>query len=114
MTDGAKIHCCRLSVAANMQELQHLGHHDPFSTQVGQRVEKFCANICRALQQEGLSPEERQKAEARRVAEASAIAKKQKSNSVQTRKNVEGRLRRRSVGATRTNVTDEKPKTGAD
>jgi TIR domain len=31
------------------------------------RVEKFCANICRALEQEWLSPEERREAEAQRA-----------------------------------------------
>jgi len=49
---------------------QNLRQLDPSSTEVALRVEKFCANICRALQQELLSPEERQQAEARRVAEA--------------------------------------------
>jgi hypothetical protein len=43
---------------------------DPSSTEVALRVEKFCTNICRALEQEWLSPEERREAEARRAAEA--------------------------------------------
>jgi len=52
------------------EEWQSLRQLDPSSTEVALRVEKFCANICRALQQEWLSPEERQQAEAQRVAEA--------------------------------------------
>jgi hypothetical protein len=51
------------------EQWQSLRHLDASSTEVGQRVEIFCANICRALQQEWLSPEERQQAEARRAAE---------------------------------------------
>jgi TPR repeat protein len=51
------------------EQWQNLRHLDASSTEVALRVEKFCANICRALQQEWLSPEERQQAEARRVAE---------------------------------------------
>src|SRR5262249_8072004 len=47
------------------EEWQNLRHLDASSTEVAQRVKKFCANICRALQQEWLSPEERQQAEAR-------------------------------------------------
>jgi hypothetical protein len=49
---------------------QNLRQLDPSSTEVALRVEKFCANICGALQQEWLSPEERRGAEARREAEA--------------------------------------------
>src|SRR5262249_38299159 len=56
-----------LSIIGSRQyeEWQHLRHLDAFSTEVAQRVEKFCANICRALEQEWLSPAERQQAEAR-------------------------------------------------
>src|SRR6516165_6325757 len=56
-----------LSIIGSRQyeEWQNLRHLDASSTEVAQRVEKFCANICRALQQEWLSPEERQQAEAR-------------------------------------------------
>ena len=45
-------------------------HLDASSTEVALRIEKFCTNICRALQQEWLSPEERQQAEARPIADA--------------------------------------------
>ena len=61
-----------LSIISSRQyvEWQNLRHLDPSSTEVALRVKKFCANICRALQEEWLSPEERQQAEAGRVAEA--------------------------------------------
>jgi len=51
------------------EQRQDLRHLDASSTEVALRVEKFCANICRALQQPWLSPQERQEAEARRAAE---------------------------------------------
>ena len=51
------------------EQWQDLRHLDASSTEVALRVEKFCANICRALQQPWLSPQERQEAEARRAAE---------------------------------------------
>src|SRR6516162_9025488 len=44
------------------EQWQTLRQLDPSSTEVALRVEKFCANICRALQQEWLSPEERREA----------------------------------------------------
>jgi hypothetical protein len=61
-----------LSIIGSRQyeEWQNLRQLDPSSTEVALRVEKFCANICRALQQEWLSPEERREAEARRAAGA--------------------------------------------
>jgi TIR domain len=52
------------------EDWQNLRHLDASSSEVALRVEKFCANICRALEQPWLSPEERQQAEARRLAEA--------------------------------------------
>jgi TIR domain len=60
-----------LSIIGSRQyeQWQNLRQLDPSSTEVALRVEKFCANICGALQQDWLSPEERQQAEARRVAE---------------------------------------------
>src|SRR5262245_12026288 len=60
-----------LSIIGSRQyeEWQNLRHLDPSSTEVALRVEKFCANICKALQQPWLSPQERQEAEARRVTE---------------------------------------------
>jgi hypothetical protein len=51
------------------EEWQNLRQLDPSSTEVALRIEKFCTNICRALEQEWLSPEERQQAEARRIAD---------------------------------------------
>jgi TIR domain len=51
------------------EEWQNLRHLDASSTEVALRIEEFCANICRALEQEWLSPEERQQAEVQRVAE---------------------------------------------
>src|SRR5215510_16620437 len=53
------------------EDWQNLRHLDASSNEVvALRVEKFCVNICRALEQEWLSPEERREAEARRAAEA--------------------------------------------
>ena len=51
------------------EQWQNLRQLDPSSTEVALRVEKFCANIRRALEQEWLSPKERREAEARRAAE---------------------------------------------
>jgi TPR repeat protein len=51
------------------EQWQNLRHLDPSSTEVALRVEKLCENICKALEQPWLSPQERQQAEARRVAE---------------------------------------------
>src|SRR5215831_8943443 len=51
------------------EQWQNLRQLDPSSTEVALRVEKFCANICRALEQPWLSPQERREAEARRAAE---------------------------------------------
>src|SRR5262245_2601133 len=61
-----------LSIIGSRQyeKWQNLRHLDASSTEVAQQVEKFCENICRALQQPWLSPEERREAEARRLAEA--------------------------------------------
>jgi TIR domain len=53
------------------EDWQNLRHLDASSSEVvALRVQTFCTNICRALEQEWLSPEERREAEARRVAEA--------------------------------------------
>jgi TPR repeat protein len=51
------------------EQWQNLRHLDPSSAEVALRVEKLCENICKALQQPWLSPQERQQAEARRLAE---------------------------------------------
>jgi hypothetical protein len=61
-----------LSIVGSRQyeDWQNLRHLDASSSEVvALRVQTFCANICKALEQEWLSPEERQQAEARRVAE---------------------------------------------
>jgi formylglycine-generating enzyme required for sulfatase activity len=51
------------------EQWQNLRHLDASSTEVALRIEKLCENISKALQQPWLSPQERQEAEARRVAE---------------------------------------------
>src|SRR5262249_25021598 len=53
-----------LSIVGSRQyeDWQNLRHFDASSNEaVAQRVAQFCANICRALQQEWLSPEERRR-----------------------------------------------------
>ena len=80
-----------LSVVGSRQyeDWQNLRHLDASSSEVvALRVQTFCANICKALEQEWLSPEERQQAEARRIAEAERIADKKKPIKQQMRKNV--------------------------
>src|SRR5262245_3032763 len=53
------------------EDWQNLRHLDASSNEVvALRVQRFCANICRALQQPWLSPEQRQEAGDRRAAEA--------------------------------------------
>src|SRR5262245_7201877 len=90
-----------LSIIGSRQyeEWQGLRHLDPSSTEVGLRVEKFCANICRALEQEWLSPEERREAEARRVAEAERRQQeaevKQRAAEEERRRKAEAEERRR-------------------
>ena len=51
------------------EQWQSLRHLDPTSTEVALRVEKLCENITKALQQPWSSPQERQQAEAQRLAE---------------------------------------------
>jgi predicted metalloprotease len=51
------------------EKWHNLRHLDPSSTDVALRVEKLCENICKALHQPWLSPQERQEAEARQRAE---------------------------------------------
>jgi tetratricopeptide (TPR) repeat protein len=60
-----------LSIIGSRQyeQWQNLRQLDPSSTEVALRVEKFCANICGALQQPWLSPQERREAEARQQVE---------------------------------------------
>jgi hypothetical protein len=80
-------------------EWQNLRHLDASSTEVALRVEKFCANICRALQQPWSSPEERQEAEAQRVAEAERRRQeaeiKQRADQEERRRKAEAEERRR-------------------
>jgi cobaltochelatase CobT len=98
-----------LSIIGSRQyeDWQHLRHLDPSSTEVALRIEKFCANICRALQQSGYRRKNAERPKLVEQLRLSAVGnKKPKSNSGQTRKNVEGRLRQRNVGATRRNVAD--------
>jgi hypothetical protein len=47
------------------EDWQHLRQLDPSSTEFALRIEKFCANISRAMQQPWLSPQARQAAAAR-------------------------------------------------
>jgi hypothetical protein len=82
------------------EEWQNLRQLDPSSTEVALRVEKFCANICRALEQEWLSPEERREAEARRVAEAERRRQqeaeiKQRADEEERRRKADAEKRRR-------------------
>jgi WD40 repeat protein len=76
------------------EQWQNLRHLDPSSTEVALRVEKFCANICRALQQEWLSPEELQQAEARRVAENERRRQEELQQAEARRREDEGRNQR--------------------
>jgi hypothetical protein len=91
-----------LSIIGSRQyeDWQLLRHLDPSSTEVALRIEKFCANICRALQQEWLSPEERREAEARRAAEAEGRQQqeaeiKQRADEEERRRRAEAEKRRR-------------------
>jgi hypothetical protein len=82
------------------EQWQNLRQLDPSSTEVALRVEKFCANICRALEQEWLSPEERREAEARRAAEAERRRQqeaeiKQRADEEERRRKAEAEERRR-------------------
>jgi len=84
------------------EDWQNLRHLDASSTEVAQRVEKFCANICRALVQEWLSPEERRETEARRAAEAERrrqqeLENKQRADEEERQRKAEAEKRRRDV-----------------
>jgi hypothetical protein len=84
------------------EDWQNLRHLDASSSEVvALRVEKFCANICRALEQEWLSPEERREAEARRAAEAERQRQqeaeiKQRADEEERRRKAEAEQRRRN------------------
>src|SRR5262249_54470469 len=91
-----------LSIIGSRQyeQWQNLRQLDPSSTEVALRVEKFCANICGALQQEWLSPEERREAESRRAAEAARRRQqeaeiKQRADEEEGRRKADAEKRRR-------------------
>src|SRR5262249_7331722 len=81
------------------EEWQNLRHLDASSTEVALRVEKFCANICKALQQPWLSPQERREAEARQRAEEEE-RRRQETLQEEARQRAEEE-RRRQEAATR-------------
>src|SRR5262249_36755440 len=95
------------------EQWQNLRHLDASSTEVALRVEKFCANICRALQQPWLSPEERREAEARRVAEAERRQQqeaeiKQRADQEERRSKAEAEKRRRDEDERRRQQAEDK------
>ena len=80
---------------------QQLRHLDTASTEVGQQVEKFCANICRALERPWLSPDERrQEADARQRADEEERRKeaeiKQRADEGQRRAEAETKARQQA------------------
>jgi hypothetical protein len=77
---------------------QSLRHLDPTSTEVALRVEKLCENICKALQQPWVSPQERQEAEARQQAEEERHRREMLEEEAQRRADEE---RRRQEAETR-------------
>src|SRR5262245_36628502 len=88
-----------LSIIGSRQyeDWQNLRHLDASSSEaVALRVQTFCANICRALRQEWLSPEERREAEARRAAGRQQEAEiKQRADEEERRRKAEAEQRRR-------------------
>jgi len=77
-----------LEIVGSRQYLdwQQLRHLDTASKEVGQEVEKFCANICRALERPWLSPDKRrQEADAR-----------QRADEEERRRQIEAEARQRS------------------
>src|SRR5262249_19248052 len=99
---GLVTHCCRLSVAANMRigricgTSMHLRPKLPYESKSSARTsaEHYSKSGCRRKSAERPKLDEQLRLSA-------VDNKKPKSNSVQTRKNVEGGLRRRNVGETR-------------
>ena len=74
---------------------QNLRHLDPSSTEVSLRVEKLCENISNALQQPWVSPQERQEAEARRVAEEARLLQEQHQEVIRrNRETMQGEVRK--------------------
>jgi len=91
-----------LSIIGSRQyeQWQNLRQLDPSSTEVALRVEKFCANICGALQQEWLSPEERREAESQLAAKADRRRQqeaeiKQRADEEEHRRKADAEKRRR-------------------
>src|SRR5262245_44586545 len=112
---GLVTRCCRLSVAVNTKTGRICGTSMPLQARLlryGSKrsvqtfVEHYSKSGCRRKNAERPKPDGQLRLNA-------DDNKKPKSNSVQTRKNVEGRLRRTNVGETRRNVADTKPKTDA-
>jgi TIR domain len=115
------------------EQWQNLRQLDPSSTEVALRVETFCANICRALEQEWLSPEERREAEARRIAEderrrqeaitrfdnttlrlAEAEAEKRRQDEERQRLELEAEAKRRADEEERTREEPEAQRQGGE
>src|SRR5262245_22519253 len=73
------------------EQWQNLRHLDPSTPEVALRIEKLCANICRALQQPLLSPEERAQAEVQQRAEEEPRRQEQLQQAEDRRRNEERR-----------------------
>jgi TIR domain len=74
------------------EDLRNLRHLDAFSSEaVALRVQKFCANIVRALEQNWLSPEEREQFEAQQRAEAEDRQQEQRQQAEDRRRDEERR-----------------------
>src|SRR5262245_16990315 len=94
LTDGRWHRDQLLSIIGSRQyaDWQNLRHLDASSIEVAQRIEKFCANICKALSQPWLSREERRQAETRRVAEGER--RRQEKLQAEARQRAEAERRR--------------------
>jgi hypothetical protein len=82
------------------EQWQGLRHLDAASTEVAVRVEKLCENISGALQQPWVSPQERQEAEARRVAEDERLRQERLQEEARRLAEDERRPRRKRNGFT--------------
>src|SRR5262249_42317951 len=94
LTDGGWNGHQLLAIIGSRQyaDWQNLRHLDASSIEVAQRIEKFCANICKALGQPWLSREERRQAETRRVAEGER--RRQEKLQAEARQRAEAERRR--------------------
>src|SRR6516164_6931649 len=106
-----------LSIIGSRQyeDWQNLRHLDASSSEaVALQVQTFCSNICRALEQEWLSPEERREAEARRAAEAErrrqqeAEIKQRGDEDVRRRQEAEDRRRLAEAEAEKSRQDEER------